>query len=128
MLLQVCACPLGYSLSVNKLECVKPVRCEALQFQCYTGECIPTNRLCDSTRDCIHGEDELIENCNTPRCPADQFLCADLQKCIDRKKWCDGQLDCSDGSDEVCNSDCTAGWYQAFHYTLLANNEISWVI
>ena len=113
MALQICACPVGLSLSIDEVNCVKPKKCAFKEYQCYTGECIPHNHLCDNKHDCIHGDDENLEHCDHPKCPPDQFLCFDKKKCVDRKLQCNGAYDCEDKSDEICNSTCTNGEYLA---------------
>lgn len=37
--------------------------CSNEEFQCYSGECIPTRFLCDSFSDCTDGSDEISNNC-----------------------------------------------------------------
>lgn len=87
---------------------MKPKKCLINEFQCYTGECIPNHDLCNTKKDCIHGEDELVENCGVG-CPGSQFFCHDHKQCVDHNKRCDGNKDCNDGSDEICDTNCTTG-------------------
>ncbi len=104
-----CACPFGLSLSIDSANCVKPRTCSPKEFECSTGECIPMEQLCDRHQDCIHGDDEVVSNCDGIKCPEEQFLCSDKKKCIDRALKCNGHPDCEDGSDELCHRNCTAG-------------------
>lgn len=38
--------------------------CTDEEFECKSGECIPSRFLCDAYTDCTDGSDELPERCN----------------------------------------------------------------
>ena len=52
-------CPSGQVVTV---DCLKS-RCEETEFQCGSGECIPTAGLCDSVAQCKDGSDESEDHC-----------------------------------------------------------------
>lgn len=55
--------------------------CEQNQFRCSSGECIAQSWVCDGSRDCANGDDEL--NCETStRCTNTEFKCRVDGSCI----------------------------------------------
>ena len=56
--------------------------------------------MCDGTRDCPSGLDELV--CSTSTCKPGDFACirGGAQECIEERNVCDGIVDCSRGQDE----------------------------
>ncbi|XP_025834721.1 sortilin-related receptor-like isoform X2 [Agrilus planipennis] len=80
---------------------MKPHVCPQDYFQCATGECISLSWICDGSRDCKGGEDEM--HCEGARhcSDADEFKCRMDGSCIDITKVCDSRSDCPDGSDET---------------------------
>uniref|UniRef100_A0A7N8WMA6 Low density lipoprotein receptor-related protein 8, apolipoprotein e receptor n=1 Tax=Mastacembelus armatus TaxID=205130 RepID=A0A7N8WMA6_9TELE len=77
--------------------------CEAGQFQCKNGRCIPTLWRCDEDDDCTDSSDE--ENCPKKTCATTDFACKNGQ-CVPARWRCDGEPECADGSDEadaICN-------------------------
>ena len=70
--------------------------CRKEQFNCLDGTCLPDSNLCDGTRDCNSGLDELV--CTTIICPTGQFACG--RECVELRRMCDGVRDCSGGEDE----------------------------
>ncbi|CAH0560374.1 unnamed protein product [Brassicogethes aeneus] len=74
-------------------------RCGNNMFQCPTGQCIFSGWLCDGTKDCPEGEDEL--HCGEMRnCTREQFKCRVDGSCISQSLVCNNHQDCPDGSDE----------------------------
>ncbi|XP_027881661.1 very low-density lipoprotein receptor isoform X2 [Xiphophorus couchianus] len=71
--------------------------CEANQFQCGNGRCIPAVWQCDGDEDCTDGSDE--NSCVQKTCADVDFVCRSGQ-CIPKRWHCDGEPDCEDGSDE----------------------------
>ncbi|XP_067886311.1 very low-density lipoprotein receptor [Heterodontus francisci] len=79
------------------------VSCEASQFQCRNGRCIPSVWKCDGDDDCTDGSDET--SCGKKTCGSSDFVCHDGH-CVPSRWQCDGDADCEDGSDEspeVCH-------------------------
>ena len=82
-------------------------RCEASEFSCGDGSCVPREFVCDGSRDCGDGSDER-GNC-TGHCTSKERACGGAggrgdgggHKCIPAQFWCDGEEDCEDGSDEA---------------------------
>ena len=60
--------------------------------------------LCDGTKDCLNGEEEL--DCFEPAHSIGHFC--DDGTIIPIVKMCDGNVDCNDGTDET-NSNCSTG-------------------
>lgn len=76
--------------------------CAAQDFVCEDGEKVPRLWVCDSTSDCLNGEDEAD-------CPGlVTYPCADGSGTINPAWKCDGFADCTDGSDE---DDCEDPWF-----------------
>lgn len=62
--------------------------------------CIHKSWLCDGSKDCPDGDDEMGPSCQNVTCRADQFQCAD-RTCIPGHLMCSGKAECRDGSDEL---------------------------
>ncbi|KAF2902543.1 hypothetical protein ILUMI_03643 [Ignelater luminosus] len=87
------------SLTTNPVYAV----CQDAAFQCASGYCIPLAWVCDGSKDCEKGEDEV--QCSGARhCTDQEFKCSVNGNCIALKEVCNGHPDCPDGSDE---SSCT---------------------
>jgi len=73
------------------------------QFQCST-----TDNICDGTKDCFDGTDEI----QCQNCGPNQFSCNGVNsnaQCIDSQFICNGQRDCANGLDEQ-NCLLWGGW------------------
>ncbi|XP_030025179.2 uncharacterized protein LOC115443766 isoform X1 [Manduca sexta] len=76
--------------------------CYPRELGCGDGTCIPRDWICDGTRDCPAGEDEV--GCIT--CEKNEYRCAS-GGCIQKRWLCDGYADCANGEDEeddLCGS------------------------
>ena len=69
--------------------------CEAEEYECYSGKCIPRQYVCNTVNDCGDLSDE--QGCG---CALDQFTCKASQTCIPVQYKCNGYDDCPDSSDE----------------------------
>lgn len=77
-----------------------PHVCRDFQFQCFNGECIETAWICDGSKDCASGEDELYCSNGPFGCKEDQFKCFADGSCVPLTNICNGISECPDGSDE----------------------------
>ncbi|XP_016840986.1 sortilin-related receptor, L(DLR class) A repeats-containing-like isoform X2 [Nasonia vitripennis] len=77
-----------------------PHVCREFQFQCFNGECIETSWMCDGSKDCSSGEDELYCSNGPIGCKEDQFKCFVDGSCVPLINICNGIQECPDGSDE----------------------------
>lgn len=76
-------------------------RCQASEFRCRSGRCIPMPERCDRVDQCGDNSDE--SNCVYPTCNEQtEFQCRNF-KCIPISNRCNGFIDCQDGNstDEV---------------------------
>lgn len=85
-------------LDQSGLKCIKRSHCDADEFTCLDGRCLPMHYKCDTKKDCPAGEDE--ENCKSYTCPLGTFACENGIQCVDQHLVCDSKKDCHDGSDE----------------------------
>lgn len=53
--------------------------CTVENFHCKSGECIPTDSLCDGIKDCGDASDESVEFCASKCCPPFGFRYVSLQ-------------------------------------------------
>ncbi|XP_058808716.1 sortilin-related receptor-like [Phymastichus coffea] len=77
-----------------------PHVCREFHFQCFNGECIETSWICDGSKDCATGEDELYCNNGPFSCKNDQFRCFVDGSCVPLTNICNGIAECPDASDE----------------------------
>ncbi|XP_072447633.1 very low-density lipoprotein receptor-like [Chiloscyllium punctatum] len=86
--------------------------CQASDFICHDGQCVPSKWQCDGVADCEDGSDEASDICYTSICHMNEISCGpgSLQ-CIPVTWKCDGEKDCNTGSDEEnCgNLTCSPG-------------------
>ena len=83
--------------------------CDASEFTCDNGDCIPSNWKCHNENDCKDHSDESWSHCSSiliknDNCAADEYQCND-GTCIPILWMCDVVDDCEKGEDEV---NCTS--------------------
>ncbi|XP_076032242.1 vitellogenin receptor Yl-like [Oratosquilla oratoria] len=90
----------GYPTSMNSTANVVTFpahgNCSIEEFRCTNGECIPSEKLCDTKNDCTDSSDE--QGCCAD--PERYFTCHWSRNCIHVSLRCDKYNDCADGSDE----------------------------
>ena len=65
------------------------------------GPCIPMDWLCDTSKDCNDGSDEIPENCKNLNTTEDsEFQCKN-KRIINKDLRCNQMYNCGDGRDEV---------------------------
>ncbi len=78
-------------------------------FKCPDSYCVPLRSVCDGTRDCAEGEDEI--NCENRTCPG--MLRCRRGACLHQSDVCDGTVHCPLADDELmcglvtCPQACT---------------------
>jgi low-density lipoprotein receptor-related protein 1 (alpha-2-macroglobulin receptor) len=104
-----CECSQGI-LDKDGKRCLnrnKSTSCDAVyEFECRSGECVPTVVTCDGIPHCSDNSDESINFCATRKCPEDVFFQCRNFRCIFKNETCNGHANCEDGSDEE-NCMCT---------------------
>ncbi|XP_078069987.1 low-density lipoprotein receptor-related protein 1-like [Mustelus asterias] len=126
-LTHTCVCPAGLELNKDGKLCtnllvsniqklililhltVNTATCEASNFVCHNGQCIPSKLKCNGHADCEDGSDENPELCYKRTCPFDEISCGPGLPCIPVFWKCDGVEDCTTGKDEDdCDTVCSA--------------------
>lgn len=112
----ICSCPQGLMLLVDKRSCGALPACGPDHFTCaapvygsssglsaiggsvsdLNKDCIPVSWRCDGQNDCPDKSDEV----GCPSCRPEQFRCQSGE-CIDKSLVCDGTTHCADGHDEA---------------------------
>lgn len=95
-----CLCPPGENYRNGSCMLVNDT-CQAHEFQCLNGQCIPSAQKCNHEPDCLDNSDEL--NCQYRQCSEGDFRCPN-SLCIPEHWMCDHEDDCGDMSDE---NNCT---------------------
>lgn len=80
------------------------VACEPDSFRCTSGACIPKEKKCDRTPDCLDWSDEV--QCPIGHCLENEMSCGAFGACVSLAWKCDGHSDCPNGADE---KDCPEG-------------------
>ncbi|XP_055910424.1 putative vitellogenin receptor [Eupeodes corollae] len=79
--------------------------CEEGEFECKDGSCVPSDKVCDSHRDCTDNSDE--RDCDFKLCrKPNYYQCSDEKTCIPSSYVCNGDENCPDGGDE---RECAGG-------------------
>ncbi|KAF7651650.1 hypothetical protein LDENG_00108000, partial [Lucifuga dentata] len=90
--------------------------CQADEFLCGNGKCLPRSWKCNGQDECGDFTDE--RNCSPPPtearpslCPFGSLPCTEAQstRCLPASLRCNGARDCSDGMDELGCPDTTCG-------------------
>jgi low-density lipoprotein receptor-related protein 1 (alpha-2-macroglobulin receptor) len=84
---------------VTDVPSTKTATCSNDQFQCNSGECIPSHWRCDAQRDCKDASDEPFECIQNQTCRPEQFQCALTRKCLPLGWVCDEDQDCGTSSE-----------------------------
>ncbi|XP_067838428.1 low-density lipoprotein receptor-related protein 1-like [Heptranchias perlo] len=96
-----CVCPSGMELEDGKQCRSANATCQASDFICHDGQCVPNKWQCDGNADCEDGSDEAPEVCHKRICHVNQISCGSGSlQCIPVYWKCDGEKDCDTGSDE----------------------------
>ncbi|XP_069980434.1 uncharacterized protein [Penaeus vannamei] len=92
-----------------------PGCCDNGQVLCHEFplRCVDREKVCDTTFDCITGEDEHFNTCDNRVCREDEFRCTSGQ-CVPQHKRCDTRKDCADESDEKGCSQVECNFSPAF--------------
>ncbi|XP_054156516.1 uncharacterized protein LOC128954924 isoform X2 [Oppia nitens] len=101
--------------------------CADNEFQCLSGECMPSRVYCNRRIECSDGSDErqctcahylraerqykklcdgvidchdMSDESDCPYCKGGDYVCPQSSVCIDKSKVCNGDNDCPNGDDE----------------------------
>nr|XP_054760730.1 uncharacterized protein LOC129267001 [Lytechinus pictus] len=124
----------GFSITIRPTDITTHnyTACEAGEFQCNDGHCIPSHYLCDDFKDCSQEEDEnhLLGrvNCssfNHYECGTfateSQYECPS-GLCIHSDWRCDGDFDCPSGADETMCGPCQETEFECPHQQCISGN------
>ena len=108
--LHICSVTKMYETQNTCAMCMTPFcMCNFGYFQCFSGGCINSYKVCNFFIDCKDASDETF--CLHPVCATGiHFTCASGQ-CVSITKRCDLYIDCLDKSDEI---NCTSRECQGF--------------
>ncbi|XP_064437630.1 low-density lipoprotein receptor-related protein 3 isoform X2 [Mirounga angustirostris] len=107
------------------------VSCQADEFRCDNGKCLPGPWQCNTVDECGDGSDE--GNCSAPAseppgslCPGGTFPCSGARstRCLPAERRCDGTQDCGDGSDEAGCPDLACGRRLGSFYGSFASPDL----
>ncbi|XP_057348833.1 low-density lipoprotein receptor-related protein 3 isoform X2 [Manis pentadactyla] len=105
--------------------------CQADEFRCDNGKCLPGPWQCNTVDECGDGSDE--GNCSAPAseppgslCPGGTFPCSGARstRCLPSERRCDGSQDCGDGSDEAGCPDLACGRRLGSFYGSFASPDL----
>ncbi|XP_045387720.1 low-density lipoprotein receptor-related protein 3 isoform X2 [Lemur catta] len=105
--------------------------CQADEFRCDNGKCLPGPWQCNTVDECGDGSDE--GNCSAPAseppgslCPGGTFPCSGARstRCLPVERRCDGTQDCGDGSDEAGCPDLACGRRLGSFYGSFASPDL----
>lgn len=105
--------------------------CQADEFRCDNGKCLPGPWQCNTVDECGDGSDE--GNCSAPvseppgsLCPGGTFPCSGARstRCLPAERRCDGTQDCGDGSDEAGCPDLACGRRLGSFYGSFASPDL----
>ncbi|XP_063959865.1 low-density lipoprotein receptor-related protein 2-like [Lytechinus pictus] len=124
----------GFSITIGPTDITTHnyTACEAGEFQCNDGHCIPSHYLCDDFKDCSQEEDEnhLLGrvNCSSFNhydcgtfASESQYECPS-GLCIHSDWRCDGDFDCPSGADETMCGPCQETEFECPHQQCISGN------